>query len=109
MVKKILGLYPESEFVLCAGDDKTDEDMFASLASIFSPPSRSSRNASQSTSPQFPETAIRKGSFNAESLIAKSIYTIAVTSSTKYTNAQWRIDSPDDVIQLLHDFATINQ
>ena len=108
MVKKILGLYPESEFVLCAGDDKTDEDMFASLTAIFSPPSRNSRNGSSNASPQFPETAVRKGSFHAETLSAKSIYTVAVTSSTKYTNAQWRIDSPDDVIQLLHEFATIN-
>jgi len=30
-VRKILGNYPDAEFVLCVGDDKTDEDMFQAL------------------------------------------------------------------------------
>lgn len=32
IVKRLLVQHPESEFVLCAGDDKTDEDMFRALA-----------------------------------------------------------------------------
>ncbi|KAH8553826.1 glycosyltransferase family 20-domain-containing protein [Umbelopsis sp. PMI_123] len=31
IVKRILTLHPEAEFVFCAGDDKTDEDMFRAL------------------------------------------------------------------------------
>lgn len=30
----MLYLYPETEFVLCVGDDKTDEDMFHTIATI---------------------------------------------------------------------------
>jgi trehalose-phosphatase len=33
IVKKLLSAYPKTEFVFCAGDDKTDEDMFHSIAS----------------------------------------------------------------------------
>ncbi|KAF9915390.1 threalose-6-phosphate phosphatase, partial [Lobosporangium transversale] len=32
IVKRLLNQHPEAEFVLCAGDDKTDEDMFRALA-----------------------------------------------------------------------------
>ena len=28
IVKKLLSTYPKTEFAFCAGDDKTDEDMF---------------------------------------------------------------------------------
>jgi trehalose 6-phosphate synthase/phosphatase len=34
IVKRLLVQHPEAEFVLCAGDDKTDEDMFRALAGI---------------------------------------------------------------------------
>ncbi|KAF9416520.1 threalose-6-phosphate phosphatase [Podila epigama] len=33
IVKRLLNQHPDVEFVLCAGDDKTDEDMFRALAS----------------------------------------------------------------------------
>ncbi|KAF9127625.1 threalose-6-phosphate phosphatase [Mortierella sp. 14UC] len=32
IVKRLLGQHPDVEFVMCAGDDKTDEDMFRALA-----------------------------------------------------------------------------
>lgn len=32
IVKRLMSQHPEAEFVLCAGDDKTDEDMFRALA-----------------------------------------------------------------------------
>ncbi|KAG0208753.1 threalose-6-phosphate phosphatase [Mortierella sp. GBA30] len=34
IVKKLLSQHPDVEFVLCAGDDKTDEDMFRALAGV---------------------------------------------------------------------------
>ncbi|KAF9289759.1 threalose-6-phosphate phosphatase [Mortierella alpina] len=34
IVKRLLSQHPEVEFVLCAGDDKTDEDMFRALAGV---------------------------------------------------------------------------
>ncbi|KAF9931429.1 threalose-6-phosphate phosphatase [Modicella reniformis] len=34
IVKRLLSQHPEVEFILCAGDDKTDEDMFRALAGV---------------------------------------------------------------------------
>lgn len=34
IVKRLLGQHPDVEFVMCAGDDKTDEDMFRALAGL---------------------------------------------------------------------------
>lgn len=31
IVKRLLAAHPDADFVLCAGDDKTDEDMFRAL------------------------------------------------------------------------------
>ncbi|KAK4701430.1 trehalose 6-phosphate synthase/phosphatase, partial [Phenoliferia sp. Uapishka_3] len=36
IVQRLLYLHPETEFCMCAGDDKTDEDMFHSMSRIFS-------------------------------------------------------------------------
>ncbi|KAI9315352.1 glycosyltransferase family 20-domain-containing protein [Dichotomocladium elegans] len=35
IVKRILAQHPEADFVICAGDDKTDEDMFKALAALM--------------------------------------------------------------------------
>ncbi|KAK3814090.1 MAG: glycosyltransferase family 20-domain-containing protein [Benniella sp.] len=34
IVKRLLSQHPDADFVLCAGDDKTDEDMFRALAGV---------------------------------------------------------------------------
>ncbi|GAA6052076.1 hypothetical protein JCM3770_006618 [Rhodotorula araucariae] len=36
IVRRLLYQHPDAEFCMCAGDDKTDEDMFHSMARIFS-------------------------------------------------------------------------
>ncbi|BGP56129.1 hypothetical protein JCM8202_005896 [Rhodotorula sphaerocarpa] len=36
IVRRLLYQHPDAQFCLCAGDDKTDEDMFHSMANIFS-------------------------------------------------------------------------
>ncbi|KAG0217919.1 threalose-6-phosphate phosphatase, partial [Mortierella sp. GBA43] len=47
IVKRLLSQHPDSEFVLCAGDDKTDEDMFRALAGVSN--SSSGRRDSQNS------------------------------------------------------------
>ncbi|GAA5853028.1 hypothetical protein JCM8547_004777 [Rhodosporidiobolus lusitaniae] len=36
IVRRLMYTYPDAEFCMCAGDDKTDEDMFHSMARVFS-------------------------------------------------------------------------
>ncbi|KAG0292977.1 threalose-6-phosphate phosphatase [Dissophora globulifera] len=45
IVKRLLLQHPEVEFVLCAGDDKTDEDMFRALAGVGKDGCHSRRNS----------------------------------------------------------------
>ncbi|KAG0263759.1 threalose-6-phosphate phosphatase [Mortierella polycephala] len=47
IVKRLLSQHPEAEFVLCAGDDKTDEDMFRALAGVSNNGSGSRRESLQ--------------------------------------------------------------
>ncbi|GAA5980877.1 hypothetical protein JCM11641_004752 [Rhodosporidiobolus odoratus] len=36
IVRRLMYVYPDAQFCMCAGDDKTDEDMFHSMARVFS-------------------------------------------------------------------------
>ena len=52
IVKRILYNNPDTEFVFCAGDDKTDEDMFRALCMLDSQAGTSTSNSSCHSSPK---------------------------------------------------------
>ncbi|KAF9182961.1 threalose-6-phosphate phosphatase [Haplosporangium sp. Z 767] len=54
IVKRLLSQHPEAEFVLCAGDDKTDEDMFRALAGLSNNGNGSRRESLQARSANEP-------------------------------------------------------
>ncbi|KAF9495147.1 glycosyltransferase family 20 protein [Pleurotus eryngii] len=118
IVKRILYKNPDSEFIFCAGDDKTDEDMFRAL-SLFpqgttkatldapisvtlidgndTPPSPSTPSeSSQSTFPAV-DLAIHK----------EAVFTTAVGHSSKRTLASWHVTTPQEIVEhmldLVHD------
>jgi len=62
------------EFVLCMGDDFTDEDMFRALSGLSSP---------------------QDGTAEVES---DHVFTVTVGASTKVTLAKWHLLEPEDVI-----------
>lgn len=64
------------EFVLCAGDDFTDEDMFRALNGLSSPSDKSG------------ETKVDP----------ENVYTVTVGASTKVTLARWHLLEPEDVV-----------
>ena len=63
---------PKVEFVLCAGDDSTDEDMFRALSTLSAP--------------------------EANALAPEHVFTVTVGASTKVTLAKWHLLEPEDVI-----------
>lgn len=65
------------EFVLCMGDDFTDEDMFRSLNGLSAPPAE--------------EGAVAK-------VDPENVYTVTVGASTKVTLARWHLLEPEDVV-----------
>lgn len=68
------------EFVLCLGDDFTDEDMFRALNGL-----------------------------SGNSLIAENIFTVTVGASTKVTLARWHLLEPEDVIEAVALLANVGK
>ncbi|KAH9956645.1 glycosyltransferase family 20 protein [Russula dissimulans] len=105
IVKRILYLNPDAQFVFCAGDDKTDEDMFrslqfteASLPYTMDPP--------LSVSLVSTEKALEKG--RVELLLTpEDIFTTAVGHPSKRTLAKWHVTSPLEVVAELLKLAGV--
>lgn len=66
------------EFVLCMGDDFTDEDMFRALNGASAP---------------------SEGPSAAAEIAAENVFTVTVGASTKVTLARWHLLEPEDVIE----------
>ncbi|KAK4098511.1 glycosyltransferase family 20 protein [Parathielavia hyrcaniae] len=76
---RIGGSGDKVDFVLCMGDDFTDEDMFRALNGLSQPADGSANGA--------PEVA------------ADECFTVTVGASTKVTLARWHLLEPEDVIE----------
>lgn len=114
IVKRILAGNPETNLVICAGDDKTDEDMFRALSAAHyqqrmqrhSPPasvnpSRSSSNSNNgNTPPPSSPTVIWPE-------VDSSLYSITVGPSEKKTHANWHVNTPQQIIQVLETLAAL--
>jgi trehalose 6-phosphate synthase/phosphatase len=76
VVKRILAQTPDADLVVCAGDDKTDEDMFRVLTAYLSR--------------------------------LTHLYSITVGPSMKKSMANWQLEQPADIIQLLGEMADVH-
>ena len=109
-MKRILYFHPDAEFVFCAGDDKTDEDMFRALLLFPQSP--------QPQSPQGDRERVRLEPPLSVTLLAKdgehfptvdlaisreAVFTTAVGHSSKRTLALWHVTTPEEVVEhMLH-------
>ncbi|KAI8365650.1 glycosyltransferase family 20-domain-containing protein [Choanephora cucurbitarum] len=103
IVKRILAKNPDTNLVLCAGDDKTDEDMFRALSAahyqqknIGSP---SALRVSSPTSPVSPPIIWSEPDSN--------LYSVTVGPSEKKTHANWHVNTPEQIINVLKTLASI--
>lgn len=74
------------EFVLCLGDDFTDEDMFRALNGLSATPTDKGEEAN---------------------LQPEHVYTVTVGASTKVTLARWHLLEPEDVIDCVSLLANV--
>jgi len=96
IVKRILYLNPDAQFVFCAGDDKTDEDMFRAL------------HLSETAFPYTMEAPLSVSLVSTETtrehlpvelqLTAEDVFTTAVGHPSKRTLAKWHVTSPHEVV-----------
>ncbi|KAI0941904.1 hypothetical protein AcV7_002464 [Taiwanofungus camphoratus] len=97
IVKRILYYNPDAEFVFCAGDDKTDEDMFRALL-LFPGDAKKAR-----LDPPLSVTLIAKepaSNFEPVDLAIShdAVFTTAVGHSSKRTLAAWHVTAPEEVV-----------
>ncbi|GAA6034504.1 hypothetical protein JCM8097_005362 [Rhodosporidiobolus ruineniae] len=132
IVRRLMYQYPDAEFCMCAGDDKTDEDMFHSMARVFSgntpggaktliyPPESFSlfpslvaaakRDSEENGAPAFPDDLTQP----VESKLDPSTtFMIAIeakeTQGAKMTMANAVLESPAAMISLLERLADFSQ
>lgn len=100
IVKRILSNNPDTNLVICAGDDKTDEDMFRALSSA----------QYQQKQKSSPPPSIKGGKTPPPSIIwpetDSNLYSITVGPSEKKTHANWHVNTPQQIIQVLESLAS---
>ncbi|KAG2156912.1 glycosyltransferase family 20 protein [Suillus bovinus] len=96
IVKRILYQNPGVEFIFCAGDDKTDEDMFRALL-LFSP----SSIGKATMEPPLSVTLVDKAEHSDVELAVspEAVFTTAVGHSSKRTLASWHVTTPYEVVE----------
>jgi trehalose 6-phosphate synthase/phosphatase len=102
IVKRIVYNHPEADFIFCAGDDKTDEDMFRALNAV-------SACASAGT-PMEPPISVTLVNGNGSgsgtpkekvelAIKPQAIFTTSVGHSSKRTLANWHVTSPEEIVE----------
>ncbi|KAJ2534241.1 hypothetical protein IWW43_002473, partial [Coemansia sp. RSA 1935] len=108
IVKRLMGAKPKQwDFVVCAGDDKTDEDMFRSLRTI----KRSvAGNTSGEEGLNAVSTSVGMGTnWSSMSMRLPPYYfTITVGPPDKRSAAAWHVSSSHDVVEALMLLAASN-
>lgn len=95
VVKRILAQSPDADFIVCAGDDKTDEDMFRTLSVVYFARYQHELNES--------------GTSMTWNDAKSSLYSITVGPSMKKSMANWQVETPADIIELLGKMAGISK
>lgn len=101
IVKRILYTNPDAEFVFCAGDDKTDEDMFRAMCTLF--PVGSS--AAIMNPPVSVTSAVGTDASKVEPVTLKvkpsGLFATTVGSSSKKTLAAWHVTSAHEIVNAM--------
>ncbi|KAJ7635051.1 trehalose 6-phosphate phosphatase [Roridomyces roridus] len=94
IVKRLLYKNPDAEFVFCAGDDKTDEDMFRALILFSTGSTTVTMEAPLSV------TLIDASKQPPVELAIKPdcVFTTAVGHSSKRTLASWHVTTPQEIV-----------
>ena len=106
IVRRLLYENPDADFIFCAGDDKTDEDMFRSLRSIFppggpqdnepvilKPPVAITSSMDEEDADELPDVQLK--------VRPEKIFSTTVGPPAKKTLAGWHVTCPEEVVDAL--------
>lgn len=123
IVKRILYDHPDAEFVFCAGDDKTDEDMFRTLFNLAPSSPEIEANDNTLAPPRRIDLEVRKnqallispptplksnspvGSPKKLKLTRSGIYATMIGPNNRKTLAEYHVDSCERIIDGLVEMA----
>jgi trehalose 6-phosphate synthase/phosphatase len=101
IVKRILYHNADAEFVFCAGDDKTDEDMFRAL--LLFPPGVAKATMMVPLSVTLTDKNASAAKPVDLAISPDAIFTTAVGHSSKRTLASWHVTTPAEIVDhMLH-------
>lgn len=95
---------PDVDLIFCAGDDKTDEDMFRALRTIF-PPGGVVDNNPVVMKPPVAVTSALEPEEVAElpdvelTIRSKGVFATTVGPPAKRTLAGWHVTCPEEVVE----------
>ncbi|KJA17600.1 glycosyltransferase family 20 protein [Hypholoma sublateritium FD-334 SS-4] len=95
IVKRILYQNPDADFIFCAGDDKTDEDMFRALL-LFPPGVKKVTMPAPVSVTLVDDPGAQPVDLKIE---AEAVFTTAVGHSSKRTLAAWHVNTPHEVVE----------
>ncbi|KAJ6470395.1 trehalose-phosphatase-domain-containing protein [Mycena sanguinolenta] len=104
IVKRLLYKNPDAEFIFCAADDKTDEDMFRALILFGTAATKATMEAPLSVTLLDEDSS--KGSPNGSgtatpvelAIKPDCEFTTAVGHSSKRTLASWHVTTPQEIV-----------
>ncbi|KAK6902917.1 trehalose-phosphatase [Kwoniella mangroviensis CBS 8507] len=106
IVKRLMYENPDADLIFCAGDDKTDEDMFRSLRTVF-PPGGIHSNDPIIMKPPVAVTSTLDPEEVAElkdvelHIRPDEIFATTVGPPAKKTLAAWHVTCPEEVVEAL--------
>lgn len=101
IVKRILYQNPDAEFIFCAGDDKTDEDMFRALLLFQGGPKQAKVTMEAPLSVTLVEGNGITNKYPPVELAIRpeGVFTTAVGHRGKRTLASWHVTAPQEVVE----------
>ena len=103
IVKRLMYENPEADFIFCAGDDKTDEDMFRALRTVFTPgqdddaatvlapPVAITSSLEPEEADELPDVTL--------AIKPDGVFATTVGPPAKKTLAGWHVTSPEEVVE----------
>ncbi|OCF36567.1 trehalose-phosphatase [Kwoniella heveanensis CBS 569] len=107
IVKRLMYENPDADLIFCAGDDKTDEDMFRALRVVFPPGGLTDPSAKVIMKPPVAVTSTLDAEEVAElqdaelSIRPDEVFATTVGPPAKKTLAGWHVTCPEEVVEAL--------